>query len=297
MAFVEKLGREELFAPGHRACSGCGETIAIRIICKAAGFNSIIVTPTGCLEIFSSPYPQTAWRLPWIHANFENAAAVASGIESAIKVLKRRGRYEGSPHTLVIAGDGATFDIGFQALSGLLERGHEVLYMCIDNEAYMNTGIQRSGATPYCAWTTTTPVGRYSVGKKTWKKDMPAIVAAHHVPYVATASIAYPLDLFNKVKKALMKLPSYIQVITPCPVGWRFESNMTVKIARLAVQTGVYPLFEMENGKLNMTVRVVKRLPVSEYLKLQGRFRHLTEREISIIQENVDRQLKSLGAA
>jgi len=296
MAFSKVLGVEEYFSSGHRACAGCAQPIIVRTVCKVAGPNTIIVTSTGCLEIFSTPYPETAWRLPWIHVAFENAPAVASGIESALRVLRRKGKYEeGETNIVVMAGDGATFDIGFQSLSGMLERGHKVLYVCIDNEAYMNTGVQRSSATPYGAWTTTTPPGLYSIGKKTFKKNMPAIVAAHGIPYVATASIAFPLDLARKVKKGLAKTPSYIQVLSPCPLGWRADSNLTIKIARIAVQTGYYPIYEIEDGKMTITIKIPERRLIAEFLKLQGRFRHLTEREIKVIQEFVDGQCKQLG--
>lgn len=296
MAFSKVLGLEEYFSQGHRACAGCSEPIVVRIVCKVAGPNSIVVTPTGCLEIVSSPYPETAWRIPWIHVAFENAAAVASGIESAIRVLVRKRRYEGEEtNVIAIAGDGATFDIGFQAFSGMLERGHKVLYVCLDNEAYMNTGIQRSSATPYGAWTTTTPPGLYSIGKKTFKKDMPSIVATHGIPYVATASVAFPLDLAKKVRKGLAKMPSYIQVMCPCPPGWRFDSHLTIKIARLAVETGYQPLYEIEDGKLTVTVKVKERKPVVEFLRLQGRFRHLRDEDIKVLQEYVDEQIKRLG--
>jgi pyruvate ferredoxin oxidoreductase beta subunit len=297
VALVKQLGEEELFAPGHHGCAGCGNAIATRLVCKAVGRNSIVVTPTGCLEIISSMYPRTAWRIPWIHVAFENAAAVAAGVECGLKSLESKGKRRIRAHVVVIAGDGGTYDIGFQALSGTFERGHRVLYVCLNNEAYMNTGVQRSGATPYGAWTTTTPPGRQSVGKKVWRKNMAAIVAAHGVPYVATACISYPVDLVRKVKKGLEKGQAFIEVLAPCPVGWRFSSDLTIRVGKVAVETGYYPLYEIEDGKVSLTVRVPDRKPVTEFLALQGRFKHLTEREMAVFQEYTDAQYKQLGFA
>lgn len=294
---IKKLPTEEFFASGHRACAGCGPAIAARLISKAAGKKTVFVSATGCLEVVSSPYPETAWRVPWIHVAFENAAAVAGGIEAAYKSLMRKGKMKQEEINVVaIAGDGGTADIGLQALSGALERGHDFLYVCYDNEAYMNTGIQRSGATPYGASTTTSPAGKVSIGNVEWKKDIPAIAAAHNVPYVATASIAYPVDLMNKVRKGIdVKGPAYIHCSTPCPPGWRMGSEQTIQAARLAVLTGIWPLYEIVNGQFDLTLKVGKRKPVSEYLKLQGRFRHLTEKEINFIQKKVDEMAEKMG--
>ncbi|KPV62314.1 MAG: Pyruvate synthase subunit PorB [Candidatus Bathyarchaeota archaeon BA1] len=297
MVLIKELPREEYFSYGHRACAGCAEPIATRIVTKAIGRDIIVVSPTGCLEVISSPYPQTAWRVPWIHVAFENAAAVASGIEAALKAQIRKGRREGRKiHIVSIAGDGGTADIGLQALSGAMERGHDMLYVCIDNEAYMNTGIQRSSATPYGAWTTTTPYGKLSIGEDRWKKDVPAIIAAHDVSYVATASVSYPTDLYEKAKKgAEIEGPAYIHVLTPCPVGWRFDSSLTIRMGRLAVETGYWPLYEVVNGEFKLTKRIRKRKPIKEYLELQGRFRHLPDKEIQKIQEHIDAKCKSMG--
>lgn len=297
MALVKQLGKEELFALGHSGCAGCCETIAVRLLGKAIGKNAIVVTATGCLEIISSGYPQTAWRVPWFHVAFENTAAVAAGIEAALKAQMRKGRRPPEKiHVVGVAGDGGTFDIGLQALSGALERGHDFLFVCLDNEAYMNTGIQRSGATPYGAWTTTSPPGRRSIGEDRWKKNMPAIAAAHNIPYVATACISYPLDLVRKIRKGVeVDGPAYVQVLTPCTTGWRFDSSLTIEVGRLAVQTGYYPLYEIENGKLNVTVNIQKRKPAIEFLKTQGRFRHLKKKDIAAFQNFVDAQCKQLG--
>ena len=290
---MPKLPKEELFAPGHRGCAGCGPAIAARLMLKVAGKNTVVVQPTGCVEVMTTPYPETAWMVPYMHLAFENAAAAASGIARA---LKRKGK--GDTNVIAFAGDGGTVDIGLQALSGAMERGENILYICYDNEAYMNTGIQRSGATPYGAWTTTSPYGKYSIGKEERKKDVPMIMAAHNIPYVATASIAFPMDYMNKIKKALsIKGPKYIHVHTPCPTGWRFNPEDTVKVGKLAVETGMWILYEIENGEIKITKKLKERKPVIEYLKTQKRFRHLMNKEevLREIQEFVDEQCKKMG--
>ncbi len=281
----------ELLAKGHRACAGCGCVLAIRYALKALGKNVIVSMPTGCMEVVTTPYPETAWRVPWIHVAFENAAAVASGVSRGLKVLGKRG-----VKSVAIGGDGGTVDIGLQALSGAAERGENILYICYDNEAYENTGIQRSGATPYGAWTTTTPVGRVKRGEDRPKKDMPAIMAAHGVPYVATASVGYPIDYIKKVKKAAsIEGPTYIHVHAPCVLGWRIDSSKTIEVAKLAVLTGMWNLYEIENGVTRVTFKPPRRKPVSEYLKVQRRFRHLTNEEIMKIQQMVDEECKRFG--
>jgi pyruvate ferredoxin oxidoreductase beta subunit len=296
---------KERFAPGHRACIGCGEALAVRMACKVLGDNVIIVNATGCMEIVSSQIPYTSWTVPWIHTLFENTAAVASGIEAGLKVLTRKGvRDLADTKVVAMAGDGATADIGLQALSGALERGHNFLYICFDNEAYMNTGIQRSSSTPYGATTTTSPAGKKSIGQFTWKKNLPAITAAHGIPYVATACPSYHRDLAMKVKKAMdIKGPSYIQILSPCPTGWRCPTDNAVEVGRLAVQTGMFPLYEVENGKYKININPGNLKPVTEYLKTQGRFRHLTDAEIARIQEKVNqdwiklRDMANLGCS
>lgn len=261
---------QNLLAPGHRACAGCSMPTTIKLVLDAAGPNTIVVSPTGCLEVTTTPFPESAWCVPWIHSLFENAAAVASGVEV---MLKRRCQ---DTNLLVIGGDGSTFDIGMGSNSGMFERGHKMLYVCYDNEAYMNTGVQRSGSTPFCVHTTTTPTGVRSLGNPRPKKDMPAIALAHKVPYVATASVAYPVDLRRKVKKALqVNGPSYIQVNAPCITGWTFEAGTTVEISRLAVETGLWPLLEWENGELACVKKIMRPKAVEEYLKIQGRYKHL----------------------
>jgi pyruvate ferredoxin oxidoreductase beta subunit len=287
---------KERFAPGHRACIGCGEALAVRMACKVLGDNVIIVNATGCMEIVSSQLPYSSWTVPWVHTLFENTAAVAAGIESGLKAMTRKGIKDMSNTKVVaIAGDGATSDIGLQALSGALERGHNFIYLCFDNEAYMNTGIQRSSATPYGASTTTSPAGKKSIGQFVWKKNLPAIVAAHGIPYVATANPAYHRDLAMKVKKAMeVKGPSYIQILSPCPTGWRCPTDNAVEVGRMAVQCGMFPLFEVENGKYKISVNPESLKPVNDYLKAQGRFRHLSDIEINRIQEKVNQDWAKL---
>ncbi len=295
-SITKLMTEEEQFAPGHRACIGCGEALAVRLACKALGNSVIIVSATGCMEVVSSQLPYTSWRVPWIHTLFENTAAVASGIEAGLKIMTKKGRRPPSDVTVVaMAGDGGTSDIGLQALSGALERGHDFIYICLDNEAYMNTGIQRSSATPYGASTTTSPAGKVSIGQITWKKNMPAIAAAHDIPYVATACPSYPFDLMNKVSKAAaIKGPAYLHILSVCPVGWRCPAELTIRIGRLAIQTGVFPLYEVEYGKYKLNIAPPKLKPVSDYLKLQGRFRHLSEDTINEIQQRVSKEYAKL---
>jgi pyruvate ferredoxin oxidoreductase beta subunit len=281
--------KEEFAVSGHRACQGCAEVLAVRLALKGFGKNTIIAMATGCMEIISTPLPLTDWRLPWIHVAFENTAAVASGIESALKILTEKRKIPRKDiHVIAIAGDGGTSDIGLQALSGALERGHKFTYICLDNEAYMNTGIQRSSSTPYGAMTTTSPPGKRSIGQSTQKKNMPKIAAAHNIPYVATACPSYPFDLFAKVKKARMvNGPSYLHVLSVCPTGWRVPSDLAIRYGRLAVETGVFPLYEVENGRYRLTYNPEPLRHVVDYMNGQGRFRHLTVKTISQIQEKV----------
>ncbi|WP_432703713.1 pyruvate synthase subunit PorB [Methanothermobacter thermautotrophicus] len=279
-----KIPEEEFLAPGHRGCAGCGATVGVRLALKVLGKNTVAVSSTGCLEVITTPYPETAWRIPWIHVAFENAAAVASGVERA---LKAKGRDD--VNVVAFAGDGGTADIGLQALSGAMERGHNLIYICYDNEAYMNTGIQRSASTPYGASTTTSPHGKESFGEDRPKKNMPLIMAAHGVPYVATASISYPEDFMEKVRKAKeTDGPAYIHLHQPCTTGWGFDPAKTVELGRLAVETGSWILYEIEDGDFRVTYRPVQRKPVEEYLNAQKRFRHLTEEQKARIQEYVD---------
>ncbi len=295
--FVPRLiTKKEYFAPGHRACIGCGEALAVRLACKAMGQNVIVANATGCIEIIASQLPYTSWRVPWIHTLFENTAAVASGIEAGLKAMVRKGMIsDKGTNVVAIAGDGGTVDIGIQALSGAMERGHDFLYLCFDNEAYMNTGVQRSSATPFGASTTTSPAGKVSMGQFSWKKDMPAIAVAHNIPYVATACPSYPFDLMEKVKKGLkVKGPAYIQIFSVCPTGWSCPADLTIRIGRLAVKTGIFPLYEVENGKYKMSIDFPKLRPITDYMKLQGRFRHLSPDIIGQIQGTVVEKYEEL---
>jgi len=291
-----QIVKDEIFAPGHRACVGCGEVVAMRLACKALGRNVIIANATGCMEIIASQLPYTSWRVPWIHTLFENTAAVASGIESGLKALTRKGRIaQRDTKIIAIAGDGGTSDIGLQALSGALERGHNFLYICFDNEAYMNTGIQRSSATPLGASTTTSPAGKVSIGQVTWKKNMPAIAVAHDIPYVATACPSHPWDLMSKVEKgANTPGPAYVHILSPCPTGWRCAAELSMEVGRLAVKTGIFPLYEVENGKYKLNVSVPQLRPIEDYLKVQGRFRHLSPEIIGKIQERVTKEYEKI---
>ncbi len=299
--------KPELLMPGHRACAGCGPAIAYRQILKAARGPIIATNATGCMEVVSTIYPYTSWRIPWIHTAFENVAANAAGIETALKVMRKKGRIK-QDHVDVIAfaGDGGTYDIGLQALSGAAERGHDFLYVLYDNEAYMNTGIQRSGGTPHGAWTTTSPAGRVIPGKPEYKKPIAEIMVAHGIPYVATASPSHWRDLITKTRKGLeVKGPAFLHALAPCPRGWRYDTSKTIEIARLAVETCVFPLWEVVDGEYTLSPpsRVIalkpeRQKPVKDYLKAQGRFRHLFTPEfeavIDEIQNIVDKRWKLL---
>jgi pyruvate ferredoxin oxidoreductase beta subunit len=263
---LNKVEKKDLFTSGHRACGGCGQALAARLVQDASGENTIACVATGCLEVFSSPYPDPSWRIPFLHSLFENASAVASGVEAAYKALKK-----GPVNIIAQGGDGSTADIGFQSISGMFERGHNVLYVCYDNEAYMNTGVQRSSFTPLGARTSTTPMGN-----KTRKKNLPLIAADHGIPYVATATVDDFRDLQRKVKTALsIEGPKYIHILAPCPLGWGHHGEITVKICRLAKDTGLFPIYEIIDGKMTNVRKIPAKVPVEEYLKLQGRFSHL----------------------
>lgn len=288
---MKGIDEKEYLASGHRACAGCGATIAVRLALKALGQNTVAVSATGCLEVVTSPYPETSWEIPWIHVAFENASAVASGVEEA---LKAQGKED--VNVLVIGGDGGTTDIGLQSLSGAMERQQNIIYLCYDNEAYMNTGIQRSSSTPFGASTTTSPAGKVSFGEDKPKKNMAMIMAAHGIPYVATACVSHPYDLMEKVKKAAeVKGPAYIHVLQPCATGWGYAPKDTIKLGKLAVDTYAWILYEIDHGKLNITVKPKEKLPIIEYLKVQKRFKHLDEKHIEVIQNFVDQQSKELG--
>lgn len=278
------LPEEELMNSGHLACQGCGATLAMRFALKALGQKTVLCIPACCWSVIDGPFPYSCLDVPIFHCAFETAASSASGVKAGLEMV-------GDTETTVVAwaGDGGTFDIGIQALSGTAERNDDILYICYDNEAYMNTGIQRSSATPYGAWTTTTPVKHF---KNRPKKDMAAIMAAHSIPYVATASIGYPEDLFRKAKKAKdIKGTRFLHIYAPCPSGWKTRPEDTVKLARMVVQNAIFPLYEIENGeKYTLNIKLKEKKPVDDYLRIQGRFRHLSEEEIEYIQGEVDKK-------
>jgi pyruvate ferredoxin oxidoreductase beta subunit len=306
---------KDTLVSGHRLCAGCAHPIIGRMIMKAAGPQTIVTIATGCLEVATSIFPYSSWNVPYLHNAFENAAANASGIEAAYQAMKRKGKgplakYD-KLNIIAFAGDGGTYDIGFQALSGALERGHNFTYVLMDNEAYMNTGIQRSGGTPLAASTTTSPAGHVIPGKSEWKKPINEIIVAHEIPYLATLNPAWPQDVLNKSMKAFdTKGPKFLHAIIACTRGWRYPTEDTISISRLATQTCIFPLYEVvrEKGrsvwKLSgpsaaIARRPQNKKPVEEYLKTQGRFRHLFRPEpnqelLTFIQENVDHRWQLL---
>jgi len=288
MAFEwENLLQEEVLEPGILSCQGCGAPIAIKHVLRALGKNTVVTIPACCWTIIDGPFPYHSLKVPLFHTAFETAAAVAAGMRAGLNAKGLK-----DTNVLAWAGDGGTFDIGLQALSGAAERNEDILYICYDNEAYMNTGIQRSGATPYKAWTTTTP---YESPNKRPKKHIVEIMRAHRIPYVATATVAFPLDLYRKVLKAKeIKGTRFIHVLSPCPPGWRMDSELTIKASRLAVDTKFFPLYEVENGDKVTINYYPKGLPVKEYLQIQGRFKHLTEEEIEEIQKMTDTYFERL---
>ncbi len=271
------LPEEEFMNSGHLACQGCGATLAMRYALKALGQKVVLCIPACCWSVIDGPFPYSSLDVPIFHCAFETAAVSASGVKAGLEMV-------GDTETTVVAwaGDGGTFDIGIQALSGVAERNDDIIYICYDNEAYMNTGIQRSSATPYGAWTTTTPVKHF---KNRPKKDIDAIMAAHRIPYIATASVGYPEDLFKKVKKAKdMQGTRFLHIYAPCPSGWKSRPEDTIKLSRMVVQNATFPLFEIEWGeKYTLNIKIKEKKPIIDYLKLQGRFRHLTDKEIAKI--------------
>lgn len=277
---LDNLNREHMCS-GHVGCPGCGAAIAMRFLLKALGEKTIMIIPACCWSIIAGPYPQSTLKIPVLHTAFETGGAAASGVRAALDI-------KGDTETTVVtwAGDGGTFDIGFQALSGAVERNENFIYVCYDNEAYMNTGVQRSSSTPYGAWTTTTPGQHW---KKLRKKNIVEALVAHRIPYAATASIAFPEDLMRKAKKAKdMAGSRFLHIFSSCPTGWGMPSEMSVKIARMAVQTTIFPLYEVEDG-LRYTINYTpKGYLVNEYFRLQGRFKHLTEEDLDSIQEMVE---------
>ncbi len=276
----------KFISPGHNACAGCGQLSAVQSVMRAMDKNTIVANATGCLEVTTTAFPQSSWGLPWIHSVFGNASSVASGIKAA---LNKKG--DKKTKVVVFGGDGGTYDIGFGQISGMWERGENILYICFDTEAYSNTGIQASGATPYGASTTTSPSGKESIGSTQRKKDLLQIANAHGLKYAAQSTSGFPDDITRKVKKALENPgPSYIQILTPCIPGWKINYDEAVMFGKLAVQTGLYPLLEYENGKLISSV--ISNKPVEEYLLKQGRFKHLKDSDIKDIQEMANVNIK-----
>jgi pyruvate ferredoxin oxidoreductase beta subunit len=280
---------------GHSLCQGCGVPVVVRTVLSTIRQPTVVVNATGCLEVATTRYPTTAWNVPWLHVAFENAAAVASGVESAQRALRRRHELPADEDVAVVvfAGDGGTYDIGLQALSGALERGHRFLFVCYDNEAYMNTGVQRSGATPFAASTTTSPAGRTSWGKAQQRKDMTAIAVAHHVPYVAQAAATHWYDLSVKVERAVAADgPAFLNVLTDCPVGWGHEPRLFAQVIDGAVDCLFWPLYEVVDGRYELTYRPRRAQPVADWLALQGRFAHLLAPENASVVEEIQRQVE-----
>jgi pyruvate ferredoxin oxidoreductase beta subunit len=301
MASLKELStRPTQFVGGHRLCPGCGEGTIVRQVLMAADKPVIGANATGCLEVSSTIFPFTAWNMPWIHLAFENAAATASGLEAMYKSLKRQGKCEEDVYFVAFGGDGGTYDIGFQALSGAAERGHKFVYVCLNNEAYMNTGIQRSSATPLGAHTTTSPTGKVSPGKLTPRKDLTEIMAAHCIPYVGQSNSGRWRDLTGKAEKAFhADGAAFLNVLSVCPLGWGSEPGKAVEICEVAADTCVWPLYEVVEGQYKITYRPKEKKPIEEYLKYQRRFAHLMRSEqgkaiIAQLQADVDRRWESL---
>ncbi|MDO8886238.1 thiamine pyrophosphate-dependent enzyme [Candidatus Oleimmundimicrobium sp.] len=299
MEIKDLTEKKERLTSGHRLCAGCGAPIVVRQILMGTDEPVVVACATGCLEVSTTIYPSTAWDVPYIHSAFENAGATIGGVEAAYRSLKRQGKLDKEIKFIAFGGDGGTYDIGFQSLSGVLERGHNIVYVCYDNGAYMNTGIQRSSATPRGAWTTTSEVGKVQPGKKQNRKNLTACVAAHDVPYVAQASPAFWKDLVRKSTKAFeADGPAFLNVIAPCPRGWRHPSDQTLRIAKLAVETCFWPLYEVENGEWKLTYKPKEKKPLVEWFKTQGRFKHLFKPEnehlLEELQEKVDKDWEKL---
>lgn len=297
MNFNEFVKSPSAIASGHRLCAGCGAAVVGKLVTKALGPDIVVANATGCLEVATTIYPYSAWKSPFIHNAFENVAATISGVEAAYNSLKKQGKIKKDIKFVAFGGDGGTYDIGLQSLSGALERGHDFVYILYDNEAYMNTGIQRSSSTPFGASTTTTPSGTVIPGKIKNKKQITEIIAAHKIPYVAQASPSHYMDLVKKIEKAKsIKGPTFINIISPCVLGWKYPADKTIEMARLAVESNVWPLYEVIDGEkwiLNNDPK--KAIPVTDYLKEQGRFKHLFKKEnkemLKKIQEDVDHNI------
>ncbi|WZL72194.1 thiamine pyrophosphate-dependent enzyme [Clostridiaceae bacterium 35-E11] len=300
--FKEKMNKPERLMGGHRMCAGCGAPVAVRGVLRALKpeDKAAIGCATGCLEVSTFMYPYTAWKDSFIHSAFENAGATVGGMEAAYKALKRKRKLDGEYKFIAFGGDGGTYDIGFQSLSGAMERGHDMVYVCYDNGAYMNTGIQRSSATPKYADTTTTPAGIEIPGKQQFRKDLTEIMVSHNIPYVAqTTFLGNFSDMHQKSEKAVYKKgPAFLNVLAPCPRGWRYEASDLMKMCKLAVDTCFWPLFEIEDGVWKLNYMPKNKLPIEEFLKPQGRFKHLFKPEnkhlIEELQKDVDKRWQNL---
>jgi pyruvate ferredoxin oxidoreductase beta subunit len=309
LSLINLVDKEPLFESGHRLCAGCAAGAIARQATMAVKQPTVVVNATGCLEVASTIYPFTSWKLPWIHNAFENAAATASGIDAAYKAMYRKEKYKYEKTDIIVfGGDGGTYDIGIQSLSGAVERGHDFLYICYNNGGYMNTGIQRSGGTPRAASTTTSPGGKVVPGKAQFQKDLMQIMVAHDIPYAATASPAYPRDFVGKVRKGLdVDGPAFILIDAPCPRGQRFETHLSMEMSRLAINTCFHPMYEVIEGEYELSSpsrRVAKfpekyKKPVVDFLKVQGRFKHVFkhpdgQKIIEDIQKYTDKKWKQL---
>lgn len=286
MATIKELAAKgDLFASGHRACAGCGGTVILRLLMAVAGKDTVVTGATGCMEVVSTIYPFSSWNVPFLHDAFENSAATASGIESAYRSLKKQGKLDKNIKFIAFGGDGGTYDIGLQSLSGAMERGHDMLYVCYDNGAYMNTGIQRSSATPRASNTTTSPAGTVVKGKLQNRKDLTEIMIAHNIKYAAQASPSNWQDFTKKVEKALtIEGPTFIDVLSPCPLGWGYDPSKSIELARKAVDSLFWPVYEWENGKYKINIKPKNIIDIEEFLFEQQRFRHL-KKEPEIVEE------------
>lgn len=286
------LKRKSALSSGHRMCAGCTAPIIVKLISLASKYPLVTSCATGCLEVATTIYPYTAWNCSFIHNAFENSAATMSGVETAYRALKKKGKIKDEIKFIAFGGDGGTYDIGLQSLSGAMERGHDMLYVCYDNGAYMNTGIQRSSATPMGAATTTSPAGKAKPGKKQIQKDLTGIMVAHKIPYVAQASPSHWQDLVKKVEKALeIRGPKFLNVLMPCTLGWRFMIDEGIEIAKLAVETCFWPLYEVENGKWTINYKPKEKHPLTEFVEKQGRFSHLKKEKNQFIINELQKQV------
>jgi pyruvate ferredoxin oxidoreductase beta subunit len=303
MAKLKDLAKmEDRLVAGHGMCLGCGIPLLFKVVLRATEDPLIIANATGCMEVCTTIFPRTSWNTTWLHSAFENAASTIAGVESMYKSLKRQGKIpeDRTIKFLGVGGDGGTYDIGLQALSGAMERGHNIVYLCYDNNAYANTGGQRSSATPFGASATTSPAGTKSPGKLQWRKDLTKILAAHNIPYAAQASPTRWQDLYNKAKKAFeTEGPAFLNVLCLCPTEWKYEESMGIELAKTAVDTCVWPLYEVENGRYKINYKPREKKPVLEWIKPQGRFRHLFKEEnawvLEEFQKRVDEEWEELN--